>query len=68
MASPFIFVIVSGLNAYNTEDTLGQGSTQATTQDSDAGKDEPFWNALNRYIKNLHAVISGHGGRHQLLL
>lgn len=45
-----------GLN----EDTLGQGSTQATTQDSDAGKDEPFWNALNRYVKNLHAVISGH--------
>ncbi|KAK0473749.1 Metallo-dependent phosphatase [Armillaria novae-zelandiae] len=45
-----------GLNA----DTLGQGSTQATTQDSDTGKDGPFWNALNKYIKNLHAVISGH--------
>ncbi|KAK0439343.1 Metallo-dependent phosphatase [Armillaria borealis] len=43
-----------------SKDTLGQGSTQATTQDSDSGKDEPFWNALNRYVKNLHAVISGH--------
>ncbi|KAK0203927.1 Metallo-dependent phosphatase [Desarmillaria ectypa] len=45
-----------GLN----EDTLGQGSTQASSQDSDAGKDEPFWNALNKYVKNLHAVVSGH--------
>ncbi|KAG1883432.1 Metallo-dependent phosphatase-like protein [Suillus subluteus] len=45
-----------GLNA----DTLSQGSTQATTDPSSAGKDQPFWDALNANVKNLHAVISGH--------
>ena len=25
------------------------------------GNDAPFWNALNANVKNLHAVISGHG-------
>lgn len=45
-----------GLNA----DTLSQGSTQATSNPSSAGKDQSFWDALNTNIKNLHAVISGH--------
>ncbi|KAI1798381.1 Metallo-dependent phosphatase [Ganoderma leucocontextum] len=45
-----------GLNA----DELGSGSTQATTLEQDAGKDDPFWNALNAQVKNLHGVISGH--------
>jgi hypothetical protein len=45
-----------GLNA----DQLGQGSTQATGDPSSAGNDQPFWDALNTYVKNLHAVISGH--------
>ncbi|KAG2340703.1 Metallo-dependent phosphatase [Suillus weaverae] len=45
-----------GLNA----DTLSQGSTQATADPSSAGNDQPFWDALNTNIKNLHAVISGH--------
>ncbi|KAH8116220.1 Metallo-dependent phosphatase [Phellopilus nigrolimitatus] len=45
-----------GLNA----DLLGSGSTQATTAASSAGNDDPFWDALNANVKNLHAVISGH--------
>jgi len=45
-----------GLNA----DTLGQGSTQASNDPSSTGKDQPFWDALNANVKNLHAVISGH--------
>ncbi|EJF56970.1 Metallo-dependent phosphatase [Dichomitus squalens LYAD-421 SS1] len=45
-----------GLNA----DELGSGSTQATTLPQDADKDDPFWNALNAQVKNLHGVISGH--------
>ncbi|PIL27353.1 hypothetical protein GSI_10500 [Ganoderma sinense ZZ0214-1] len=45
-----------GLNA----DELGSGSTQATTLSQDAGKDDPFWTALNAQVKNLHGVISGH--------
>ncbi|KAG1722224.1 Metallo-dependent phosphatase-like protein [Suillus paluster] len=45
-----------GLNA----DVLSRGSTQATTDASSAGNDQPFWDALNANIKNLHAVISGH--------
>ncbi|KAF8221591.1 Metallo-dependent phosphatase [Tricholoma matsutake] len=45
-----------GLNA----DLLGDGSVQATTDPSSAGKDDAFWNALNLHVKNLHAVISGH--------
>ncbi|KLO11373.1 Metallo-dependent phosphatase [Schizopora paradoxa] len=45
-----------GLNA----DLLGSGSTQATTDESDNGKDQPFWDALNSNVENLHAVISGH--------
>ena len=42
-------------------DVLGSGSTQATTDPSSAGNDDPFWNALNANVENLHAVISGHG-------
>ncbi|KAI0634996.1 Metallo-dependent phosphatase [Trametes polyzona] len=45
-----------GLNA----DLLGSGSTQASGEPANAGKDEPFWDAVNAEIKNLHAVISGH--------
>ncbi|KIY48716.1 Metallo-dependent phosphatase, partial [Fistulina hepatica ATCC 64428] len=45
-----------GLNA----DVLGSGSTQATTDSANIGKDEPFWTAVNTYITNLRAVISGH--------
>ncbi|OSX63405.1 hypothetical protein POSPLADRAFT_1069817 [Postia placenta MAD-698-R-SB12] len=45
-----------GLNA----DLLGQGSTQATTDPSNIGKDQPFYDALTKYVKNLHAVVSGH--------
>ncbi|KAI0711535.1 Metallo-dependent phosphatase [Earliella scabrosa] len=45
-----------GLNA----DRLGSGSTQATTLEQDQGKDDPFWDALNEHVLNLHAVISGH--------
>jgi hypothetical protein len=42
-------------------DELGRGSTQATEDPSSAGKDGAFWDALNTHVKNLHAVISGHG-------
>ncbi|GJE86758.1 metallo-dependent phosphatase [Phanerochaete sordida] len=45
-----------GLNA----DSLGVGSTQASGTPANAGKDQPFWDALNANVKNLHAVISGH--------
>ncbi|KAI0937665.1 hypothetical protein AcV7_003638 [Taiwanofungus camphoratus] len=49
-----------GLNA----DILGSGSTQATTEASDVGNDQPFWESLNKNVKNLHAVFSGHGKLH----
>ncbi|KAL5498723.1 hypothetical protein ACEPAH_2078 [Sanghuangporus vaninii] len=45
-----------GLNA----DVLGSGSTQATTNSAENGKDDPFWSTLNVNVKNLHVVISGH--------
>ncbi|KAI0764830.1 Metallo-dependent phosphatase [Fomes fomentarius] len=45
-----------GLNA----DELGSGSTQATTLPQDVSKDDPFWDALNKHVLNLHGVISGH--------
>ncbi|EIM80979.1 Metallo-dependent phosphatase [Stereum hirsutum FP-91666 SS1] len=44
-----------GLNA----DTLGSGSTEATTDDANIGKDDPFYTAVTA-IPNLHALISGH--------
>lgn len=42
-------------------DDLGQGSTQATTEPESLGNDQKFWDSLNANVKNLHAVISGHG-------
>ncbi|KAE9398773.1 Metallo-dependent phosphatase, partial [Gymnopus androsaceus JB14] len=45
-----------GLNA----DLLGSGSTQSTTDETDLGEDDAFWDSLNANVKNLHAVISGH--------
>ncbi|KAI0718345.1 Metallo-dependent phosphatase [Cerioporus squamosus] len=45
-----------GLN----DDELGSGSTQASGEDTNLGKDGPFWDALNAQVLNLHGVISGH--------
>lgn len=45
----------SGLKLKYIADLLGDGSVQ----DSSANK--VFWDALNANVKNLHAVISGHG-------
>ncbi|RPD65266.1 Metallo-dependent phosphatase [Lentinus tigrinus ALCF2SS1-7] len=45
-----------GLNA----DELGEGSTQASGEAANLGKDAPFWDALNAQVLNLHGVISGH--------
>lgn len=39
-------------------DVLGNGSVQDSASQ---GNDSPFWNSLNSNVKNLHAVISGHG-------
>lgn len=44
-----------------TADVLGSGSTQSTTDEADLGEDDAFWDSLNANVKNLHAVISGHG-------
>ncbi|KAF9242310.1 Metallo-dependent phosphatase-like protein [Melanogaster broomeanus] len=46
-----------GLNA----DGFGQGSTQATSDPGSLGKDNAFWHSLCSHVKNLRAVISGHG-------
>lgn len=46
------------LRIESVADILGPG----TIQDSaNGGKDQPFWNALNTHVKNLRAVVSGHG-------
>jgi len=45
-----------GLN----DDTLAEGSTQATTDPSSLGDDQPFWDSLNANVHNLRAMISGH--------
>ncbi|KAL4247635.1 Metallo-dependent phosphatase-like protein [Abortiporus biennis] len=45
-----------GLNA----DILGVGSTQATTNSANSGKDDAFWETLNTKVKNLKVVVSGH--------
>ena len=50
-----------GLTKSRLADHMGEGSAQATVDPSSAGKDDPFWNALNKYVKNLRAIISGHG-------
>lgn len=42
-------------------DLLGTGSTQATTNSANLGKDYAFWSSLNENVENLHAVFSGHG-------
>ena len=42
-------------------DELGEGSTQASGEATNLGKDGPFWDALNAQVLNLHGVISGHG-------
>lgn len=55
------FFVCYGLLHLVLADALGQGSTQATGEASSSGKDQPFWDSLNANVKNLHAVISGHG-------
>lgn len=42
-------------------DTLGQGSTQASLDPAWLGRDNEFWQSLNTNVKNLRAVVSGHG-------
>ena len=42
-------------------DTLGGGSVRASNDPSTLGNDGPFWDALTANVKNLHAIISGHG-------
>lgn len=46
-------------------DHLGQGSTQSTINTSGWGNDRdmPFFEALTGTVKNLHAVVSGHGNQ-----
>lgn len=48
------------------DDLLGEGSTQATSDSANDGKDQAFWDALNTHVKNLHAVVSGHGKHYHL--
>lgn len=52
---------------FSVADELGSGSSQATEDPSSLGNDQPFWDALNANIVNLHAVISGHGKYHTSL-
>ena len=49
-------------------DELGEGSTQASGEAANLGKDGPFWDALNAQVLSLHGVISGHGTWHFLEL
>jgi len=49
------------MNGSSAADELGEGSTQSS-QPGEIHLDQPFWDALNEYVKNLRAVISGHGG------
>lgn len=46
-----------GLN----DDELGEGSTQASATSTIAGKDGVWWNTLTSEVKNLRAIVSGHG-------
>ncbi|KAG8865406.1 hypothetical protein FRB96_000296 [Tulasnella sp. 330] len=43
-------------------DVLGEGSTQSSLEIERFGadRDRPFWEALTKHVKNLHAVVSGH--------
>lgn len=45
-----------GLN----DDPLGSGSVQSSL-DWGSGMDQPFWDAVKSKVKNLHALVSGHG-------
>ena len=49
-------------------DTLGGGSVQASNDPSTLRSDGPFWDALTANVKNLHAIISGHGTFYRELL
>ena len=42
-------------------DILGTGSVQDSQQADYGGNDGPFWDSVNGNIKNLRAIISGHG-------
>ena len=42
-------------------DVLGTGSVQDSQQADYGGNDAPFWDSVNGNIKNLRAIISGHG-------
>ena len=45
------------------DEPLGIGSTQSTFNTTlyGTGNDQPFWNSVNANIKNLYAIVSGHG-------
>lgn len=45
------------------DEPLGTGSTQSTSNTTlyGTGNDKPFWDSVNANIKNLHAIVSGHG-------
>jgi hypothetical protein len=42
-------------------DRLGIGSVQDSQKAEYEGEDEPFWDSVTANIKNLRAIISGHG-------
>ena len=42
-------------------DTLGTGSVQDSQDFATGDHDKPFWDSATANIKNLHAIISGHG-------
>ena len=49
-------------DSFGAADHLGQGSVQDSVKDTKGSHlDQPFWDALNEHIENLHAVFSGHG-------
>ena len=50
---------VSGM--LSADELDGIGSVQSTFTPGNPGKDDAFWNSLTKNIRNLHAVISGHG-------
>ena len=62
MVHQYLLSLYATLTNADLADFLGIGSVQATVDPSSAGKDDAFWNALNEHVKNLHAIISGHGG------
>lgn len=58
---PLFPYIIQKLTTLAADLLEGDGSVQATTDPASLGKDAVFWDALNKHIKNLHALISGHG-------